>query len=133
MVLSLYLVNSDGSQKLLTTWDTFLNDSIEVTVVEVGGKVQAKIPWTFDSKGTYTFKLNVTSENQLSTNKYTASGDLALHVNEAGWKKLLLWGGVAAVIILVPLAIYLSRRWSKREKKGPRREKKVEKEKDEDL
>jgi hypothetical protein len=134
VVLSLYLVNSDGSEKLLTTWDTLLNGSLEVDVIEIGGKVQAKIPWTFDNKGTYTFKLNVTSENQLSPGKYTASGDLALHVKEAGWKKLLLWGGVAAVIILVPLAIYLSRRWSKREKKGPRREKKVvEKEKDEDL
>ena len=133
VVLSLYLVNSDGTQKLLTTWDTLWNDTIEVTVVEVGGKVQAKIPWTFDNKGTYTFKLNVTSENQLSPNKYTASGDLALHVKEAGWKKYLLWGGVAAVIILVPLGIYMSRRLSKREKKGPRREKKVEKEKDEDL
>ena len=133
VMLYIYQVNADGSQKLLTTWNTFLNDSIKVTVVEVGGKAQAMIPWTFDSKGTYTFKLNVTSQDQLSTNKYTASGDLALHVKEAGWKKLLLWGGVAAVIILVPLAIYLSRRWSKREKKGPRREKKVEKGKDEDL
>jgi len=133
VVLSLYLVNSDGTQKLLTTWDTLWNGTIEVTVVEVGGKVQAKIPWTFDNKGTYTFKLNVTSENQLSPNKFTASGDLALHVKEPGWVKVLLWGGVAAVIILVPLAIYLSRRWSKREKKGPRREKKVEKGKDEDL
>jgi hypothetical protein len=133
VMLYIYQVNADGTQKLLTTWNTFLNDSSIVTVVEVGGKVQAKIPWTFDNKGTYTFKVNVTSQNQLSTNKYTASGDLALHVNEAGWKKILLWGGVAAVIILVPLAIYLSRRWSKREKKGPRREKKVEKGKDEDL
>jgi hypothetical protein len=133
VMLYIYQVNADGSQKLLTTWNTFLNDSSTVTVVEVGGKVQAKIPWTFDNKGTYTFKLNVTSQNQLSTNKYTASGDLALHVNEAGWVKVLLWGGVAAVIILVPLAIYLSRKWSKREKKGPRREKKVEKGKDEDL
>jgi len=131
VMLYIYQVNADGSQKLLTTWNTFLNDSIKVTVVEVGGKAQAMIPWTFDSKGTYTFKLNVTSQDQLSQNKYTASGDLALHVKEAGWKKLLLWGGVAAVIILVPLAIYLSRKWSKREKKGPRREKKVEKGKDE--
>ncbi|MBU0685596.1 MAG: PKD domain-containing protein [Candidatus Thermoplasmatota archaeon] len=133
VMLYIYQVNADGSQKLLTTWNTFLNGSSTVTVVEVGGKAQAKIPWTFDNKGTYTFKLNVTSQDQLSQNKYTASGDLALHVKEVGWKKLLLWGGVAAVIILVPLAIFLSRRWSKREKKGLRREKKVVKEKDEDL
>lgn len=133
VMLYIYKVNGDGSETLLTTWNTFMNGSSTVTVVEVGGKIQAKIPWTFDNKGTYTFKLNVTSQNQLSPNKYTASGDLALHVKEVGWKKLLLWGGVAAVIILVPLAIYLSRRWSKREKKGPRREKKVEKEKGEDL
>jgi hypothetical protein len=129
VVLSLYVINSDGSEKLLTTWSNLLNGTSTVTVIDVGGTVQAKIPWSFGSKGTYTLKLNVTSENQLVPGHYTASGDQALHVNAAGWKKIALWGGVAAVIILVPLAIYLSRKWSKREKKGPRREKKSEKDK----
>ena len=130
VVVTFWVVRTDGTEKLLGTamssGGQMYNGSSAVTVVEVGGKVQVKFPVTFDSKGTYTIKVNVTCTDQLTVAKYTASGDKALIVKEAGWKKPLLWGGVAAVIVLVPLALYFRGRLSKREKKGPRREKKGE-------
>jgi len=130
VVVTFWVVREDGTEKLLGTamssGGQMFNGSSSVTVVEVGGKVQIKFPATFGSKGTYSIKVNVTCTDQLTVVRYTASGDQALIVKEAGWKKPLLWGGVAAVIILVPLALYFRGRLSKREKKGPRREKKGE-------
>ncbi len=122
VVVTFYLVNPDGSQKLLGTWSSLLNNSQAVTTVEIGGKVQVMFPYTFDNKGTYTIKVNVTSTNQLNPHVVTASGDNALIVKEAGWKKFALWGGIAGVIVLIPLLLYMRGRWAKREKKGPRRE-----------
>ncbi|MCX6657904.1 MAG: PKD domain-containing protein, partial [Euryarchaeota archaeon] len=130
VVVTFWVVRADGTEKLLGTamssGGQMYNGSSAVTVVEVGGKVQIKFPVTFNTKGTYTIKVNVTCSDQLTVARYTASGDQVLIVKEAGWKKPLLWGGVAAVIVLVPLALYFRGRLSKREKKGPRREKKSE-------
>jgi len=130
VVVTFWVVRADGTEKLLGTamssGDQMFNGSNPVTVVNVGGKVQIRFPVTFGSKGTYTIKVNVTCSEQLTVAKYTAGGDQALIVKEAGWKKPVLWGGVAAVIVLVPLALYFRGRLSKREKKGPRREKKSE-------
>jgi PKD repeat protein len=130
VVVTFWVVRTDGTEKILGTamssGGQMYNGTSAVTVVEVGGKVQIKFPVSFGTKGTYTIKVNVTCSDQLAVARYTASGDQALIVKEAGWKKPLLWGGVAAVIILVPLALYFRGRLSKREKKGPRREKKSE-------
>jgi hypothetical protein len=130
VVVTFWVVRADGTEKLLGTamssGGQMYNGSSAVTVVEVGGKVQIRFPVTFDTKGTYTIKVNVTCSDQLTVARYTAGGDQVLIVKEAGWKKPLLWGGVAAVIVLVPLALYFRGRLSKREKKGPRREKKSE-------
>ena len=130
VVVTFWVVRTDGTEKLLGTamssGGQMYNGSTSVTVVEVGGKVQIKFPVTFDAKGTYTIKVNVTCSDQLTVVRSINSGDQALIVKEAGWKKPLLWGGVAAVIVLVPLALYFRGRLSKREKKGPRREKKSE-------
>jgi hypothetical protein len=129
VVVTFWVVRADGTEKLLGTAMSSggqMYNGSAVTVVEVGGKVQIRFPVTFGSKGTYTIKVNVTCSDQLTVARYTASGDQALIVKEAGWKKPVLWGGVAAVIVLVPLALYFRGRLSKREKKGPRREKKSE-------
>jgi hypothetical protein len=130
VIVTFWVVRADGTEKLLGTAmssaSQMYNGSNVATLVEVGGKVQIRFPVTFNSKGTYTIKVNVTCTDQLTDARYTASGDQALIVKEAGWKKPVLWGGVAAVIILVPLAIYFRGRLLKREKKGPRREKKSE-------
>lgn len=127
VVVTFWVVRADGTEKLLGTAMSSggqMYNGSSVTVVEVGGKVQIRFPVTFGAKGTYTIKVNVTCSDQLTVARYTAGGDQALIVKEAGWKKPLLWGGVAAVIVLVPLALYFRGRLSKREKKGPRREKK---------
>lgn len=127
VVVTFWVVRADGTEKLLGTAMSSggqMYNGSSVTVVEVGGKVQIRFPVTFGAKGTYTIKVNVTCSEQLTVARYTAGGDQALIVKEAGWKKPLLWGGVAAVIVLVPLALYFRGRLSKREKKGPRREKK---------
>jgi len=130
VIVTFSVVRADGTEKLLGTamssGGQMFNGSSAVTVVQVGGKVQIRFPVTFGTKGTYSIKVNVTCSEQLTVAKSTAGGDQALHVKEASWKKPVLWGGVAAVIILVPLALYFRGRLAKREKKGPRREKKSE-------
>ena len=128
VTLTFYYETASGTEKVIgTTTDITLNGTA-VSQVQPGEQVQAKFSWSPGAKGTYTIKVNLTSNEQLQEHQYVMSGDKALKVNEAGWKKAALWGGVAAVIVLVPLLLYLRGRWSKREKKGPRREKK-EKEK----
>jgi PKD repeat protein len=121
VVLSVYIVDADGTYTLVGTTSKLLNGTSSVTSIEVGGTVQVKFAWTPDSKGTYKFRVNVTSSNQLVEDSMS-SGEVV--VEEAGWKALALWGGIGAVIVLVPLLLYLRGRMSKREKKGPRRQKK---------
>ncbi|MDH3365068.1 MAG: PKD domain-containing protein [Thermoplasmata archaeon] len=121
VVVTFYIVDEESETRIGTT-SKILNDSIEATQIEVGGKVQVKFAWTPENRGTYKIKVNVTSTDQLVTHSKTTRVDQALVVKEAPWKKAALWGGIAAVIILVPLLLYLRGRWSKRERKGPRRD-----------
>ncbi|OGS45119.1 MAG: hypothetical protein A3K76_06000 [Euryarchaeota archaeon RBG_13_57_23] len=122
--ITFYIIKADGTEELLGTSSEMRNATTgEITTnVSVGGKVQIRFPWTFDTKGTYTIKVNVTAGEQLNPTIYTSADKLT--VKEAAWKQWVLWGGVIAVLILVPLLIIFRSRWSKREKKGPRREKK---------
>jgi len=124
VVLSFYIVQPDGKQKAIGTWSQLELNGTVVTQIEPGQTVLVKFPYTPGSKGTYTIRVNVTSDNQLRQYSFTTGDDDALQVNQAAWKEWALWLGVLAVIVLLPLAIYFSRRLSKREKKGPRREKK---------
>jgi len=131
VTVSFYIVRSDGTQKLLTgTW-TFWNDTtqVQVSVIKPGEEVVCKFVFKPGSKGTYIIRVNVTCDNQLRPYSFTASGDDSMHVNEAAWKQWALWGGVIAIIVLIPLLLMLRGRLAKREKKGPRRERK-EKEKE---
>ncbi|HIH01837.1 TPA: PKD domain-containing protein, partial [Thermoplasmata archaeon] len=121
VVLRFYIVGED-SDELIDAWSQLLNNSQVVTTIEVGGKVQVRFPWTPDSMGTYKIKVNVTSENQLVVQSYTVKSDNLLVVKEAPWKQWALWGGILAVIVLIPVLLYLRGRWSKHERKGPRRE-----------
>ncbi len=123
IVLTFYIVQADGTQKQIgtaTQSDVMLNGT-QVSVVTVGQSVQAKFSYTPSNKGTYTIRVNVTSDNQLKT---TTKNAPQLVVNQPAWKEFALWGGVLAVIILIPLLLYLRGRWARREKKGPRRERK---------
>jgi len=133
ITLTFYYETASGTEKVIGTSTDITLNGTAVTLVQPGQQVQAKFSWSPGAKGTYTIKVNVTSSEQLQEHQYLMSGDKALKVNEAGWKKVALWGGVAAVIILVPLLLYLRGRWSKREKKGPRREKKEQKGGEEEL
>jgi hypothetical protein len=118
--VSFYIVTPDGKQKLIGTSTTvMLNDTV-LGHVEPGQSAQCQFSYTPSSKGTFTIRVNLTSENQLRISSKNAE----LTVKQAAWVAYALWGGVAAVIILVPLLLYLRGRWAKREKKGPRREKK---------
>jgi PKD repeat protein len=121
VVLTFYIVGED-SDELIDTWSQLLNGTQVVTTIEVGGKVQVKFPWTPDARGTYKIKVNVTSQDQLVVDSRITKSDEALVVKEAPWKQWALWGGIAAVIILIPVLLYLRGRWSKRERKGPRRD-----------
>jgi PKD repeat protein len=120
IVLKFSIENADGTEEFIGEWRVVLNSTTEseVSTVAIGGKAFVKFPYKFSDPGTFTVKVNVTSADQLSVDEDV--GDVT--VNEAGWKKVALWGGVAAVIILVPLLMYLRGRWSKRERRGPRRE-----------
>ncbi|UCE45179.1 MAG: PKD domain-containing protein [Methanobacteriota archaeon] len=121
IVVTFYIVDED-SETLIGTVTTLLNGTAMVTELEVGGKARAEFKWTPGSKGTYKIKVNVTSTNQLMPDSKTTRADEDLVVKEAPWKKAALWGGIAAVIVLVPLLLYLRGRWSRRERKGPRRD-----------
>jgi hypothetical protein len=125
IVVQFYMVRADGTQKLIgEETKVYLNGTL-VDTVKVGETVQVKFSYSPSSKGTYTIRVNVTCDDQLRLSSKNAP---TLTVEQAAWKQYALWGGVAAVIILIPLLLYLRGRWAKREKKGPRREKK-EKEK----
>jgi hypothetical protein len=106
------------------------NGTTVVTTVLPGGKVQFKFPYKPSGTGTLTLKINATSSDQLTPYSWTASGTKALHVKEAPYKALLLWIGVIAVIVAIPLLLFVWIRYGKREKKGPRRERKELKEKE---
>lgn len=127
IVLKFYIENADGTEDLLGTWTVVLNATTgaETTSVAVGGTATVEFPYRFSNPGTYTVRVNVTCADQLVVDEDV--GDVT--VKEAGWKRVALWGGVLAVIVLVPLLLYLRGRWSKRERKGPRREKPEKQEK----
>jgi hypothetical protein len=120
-VVNFYIQNADGTEELLGTWTVVLNATTgtEITSIGIGGTAVVKFPYKFSDPGTYTVRVNITCSEQLAVDEDVGE----VTVNEAGWKKIALWGGVAAVIILVPLLLYLRGRWSRRERKGPRREK----------
>jgi hypothetical protein len=123
--ISFYIVLSDGTQKAITTGTgtLWVNDT-QVSVIEPGQQAQYKFPYTPGSKGTFIIRVNVTCDNQLRPYSFTASGDNAMPVNQAAWKQWALWGGVLAIIVLIPLLLMFRGRLAKREKKGPRRERK---------
>ncbi|MDQ1372129.1 MAG: hypothetical protein QG582_1044 [Candidatus Thermoplasmatota archaeon] len=121
IVLEFAIQNADGTEESIGTWTIILNRTTdaETGTLGIGATAYAKFPYKFSDPGSFTIKVNVTSADQLSVDEDV--GDVT--VEEAGWKEIALWGGVLAVIILVPLLIYVRGRWSKRERKGPRREK----------
>ena len=129
ITLSFYIQNLDGTEELIGTETVEIyNGTTKVTQVAPDGKIQVRFDYKPSGKGTFTIKINATATDQLEAWEHIMSGPNALEVKEASWKSYALWGGVVGVIILVPLLIYLSRRWSKRERKGPRRERKSEEE-----
>ena len=121
IVLKFAIENADGTEEFLGSWTVVLNRTTEAEMssLEVGSTAFVKFPYKFSDPGTFTIKVNVTSAEQLAVDEDVDD----VTVNEAGWKKIALWIGVAAVIILIPVLLFVRGRWSKREKKGPRREK----------
>ena len=120
-----YVVN--GQKTLIGTTSAIEKNGTAVTIVGVNEKVQATIEWSPKDKGTYTIEVTVNSTMQLEEHKFTDAD--ALTVKQAAYIQYALWGGVAAIIILVPTLLLLRGRLAKREKKGPRREKKETEEK----
>lgn len=123
IVLTFYLIREDVTTTI-GTWSQILQNDSVVTIVKPGESCQVKFPWSPSDAGTYSLRVNVTSDGQLRPGSFTASGDSGITVSQAPWKDWVLWIGVVAVIILVPLLLYVRGRWQKVEKKGPRREKK---------
>jgi len=131
VLVQFYIVPENGGPLVkIGETSSLLNGTTPVTTILPGGKVQVKFPYNPSGTGTLTIKVNVTSADQLTPYSYTASGTQALHVKEAAYKALLLWVGVAAVIVAIPSLLYVRSRLMKREKKGPRRERKESKEKE---
>jgi len=135
--ISFYIVTGDGTQKAISgTGALYDVNGTLLEVIEAGQKAQYRLAYTPGSKGTFIIRVNVTCNDQLRPYSFTARDDDRMHVNEAAWKQWALWGGVLAIIVLIPLLLMFRGRLAKREKKGPRREKKErEKEKasDEEL
>jgi len=122
---SFYIVTKSGTQKVITGSGTLYN-ATDVVVQELapGESGQYRLSYTPGSKGDFVIRVNVTSNNQLRPNSFTTSDIDSLHVKEAAWKQWALWGGVLAIIVLIPLLLMFRGRLAKREKKGPRRERK---------
>jgi hypothetical protein len=121
VVVTVYIVGEE-SDTLIGTTSELWNGTQPVVQIGIGETVQVRFKWTPDKQGTYKLKLNVTSNDQLVVDSHTARADELIVVKEAPWKKAALWGGIAAVLVLVPLLLYLRGRWSRRERKGPRRD-----------
>ena len=131
VLVQFYIVPENGGPLVkIGETSSLLNGTTPVNTILPGGKVQVKFPYNPSGTGTITIKVNVTSADQLAPYSYTASGSQALHVKEAPYKALLLWIGVAVVIVAIPSLLYVRSRLMKREKKGPRRERKESKEKE---
>ncbi|HEX9907231.1 MAG TPA: PKD domain-containing protein [Thermoplasmata archaeon] len=120
VTLYFWVVQGDN-QDPIGDWAQITKNGTVVVSVAPGETVQARFPWSPDNPGTFTLKVNVTSDNQLKQNQWVGSG---LKVDDAPWKDWVLWIGIAAVLIVLPLVIYFRSRLSRVEKKGPRREKK---------
>ena len=116
-----YVVNGE---KTLIGYSSSLsnNSSAAVSIVKVGDKVQCSINWSPDHKGTFTIEVTVNCTGMIEESDFTDADGLT--VKEAKWVQPALWIGVALIIILIPALLLLRGRLAKREKKGPRREKK---------
>lgn len=132
--VSFYIVTGDGTQKPITGTGTLWVNDTQVSIIEPGQTAQYRLSYTPNSKGTFIIRVNVTCDDQLRPYSFTARDNDAMIVKEAAWKQWLLWGGVLAIIVLIPLLLMLRGRLAKREKKGPRRERREkEKASDEEL
>ncbi len=133
VIVQFYIVPDNGGPLVKigeTNSMTNVTTGTVVTTIEPGGKVQIRFAYTPSGTGTLTLKINVTAKDQLTPYTFTASGNQALHVKESALNALLLWIGVAVIIVAIPSLLYVRSRWMKREKKGPRRERKEIKEKE---
>jgi subtilase family serine protease len=119
VLLTFYIEHDDGTETLIGTSSALTNNT-GANGIPVTGKDQVNFTWKPDHKGSYSIKVNCTSTNQLEVHDMTD----VVTVKENPTTRVFLWVGVAAVVILVPLALYFRGRLSKREKKGPRREEK---------
>ena len=133
VLVQFFIVPDNGGplQKLGDTNSiTNATSGLVVTSIDPGGKVQVRFAYSPSGTGTITLKINVTAKDQLTPYSFTASGNQALHVKESALTALLLWIGVAVIIVAIPSLLYVRSRWMKREKRGPRRERKETKEKE---
>ncbi|MCG7844595.1 MAG: PKD domain-containing protein [Methanomassiliicoccales archaeon] len=105
----LYRINLDGSKTLLTDVSVLLVDDVEATYLEVGESGVIRMEHNFGSKGDYTLQVNVTANNEVTAKKTDNTATVSLEVQEAGWKSLLLYGGIFAVVIVV-IVLFLFRK-----------------------
>lgn len=105
----LYRVNLDGSKTLLTDESVLLVNDTEATYLNIGESGVIRIEHSFGSKGDYTLQVNVTANNEVTAKKTDNTATVSLEVQEAGWKALLLYGGIFAVIIVV-IVLFLFRK-----------------------
>jgi hypothetical protein len=81
-------------------------------VIKVDETVTAKIEWK-PSKGNYTIGVNATASNEYfldDNNNFPYLHISYVNVVEAGWVRMAQYGAIIAIIILVPLIIYVLRK-----------------------
>ncbi len=137
VVVTVYIVPEGGGalQQIATGGAAQMYNSTTgalVSTIEIGGKVQLRIPYTPPNQGTFTIRVNATSDNQLTSSTRLASGANALHVKSSPLMTILLWVGVIVIIVAIPTLLYVRSRLAKREKKGPRRPERKEREPEEE-
>jgi len=97
----------DVEQELIGTITTFYTEGgIQITSLAPGESAYGVLTWEPSTKGNYTLRAIGDSDDQ-PTPKWKSS---YVVVEEAGWKRIALYGGILAIFIIIPLLLILRRR-----------------------
>ncbi len=107
ITIEIWYYSLDIPQELIGTTTTIFDENgTVISSLEVGDSGYGIFQWTPSAKGNYSLRVYVNSTDQINPNWEPGY----IVVNEAGWKKTALYGGVLAIFIVIPLLLFVRRR-----------------------
>ena len=107
ITIEIWYYSLDVPQELIGTTTTIFDENgTVISSIEVGDSGYGIFQWTPSAKGNYSLRVYVNSTDQINPNWEPGY----ILVNEAGWKKTALYGGVLAIFIVIPLLLFVRRR-----------------------